>query len=73
MCLSVPAKVLSVRGSRATVTSQGWTREVDVSQVSARPGDYILVQGGIAVTVMDAGAAQEMLEAWEDVGGSIGA
>jgi hydrogenase maturation factor len=46
---------------------------VDVSQVSARPGDYILVQGGIAVTVMDAEAAREMLEAWEDVGGSIGA
>ena len=59
-----------MQGNRATVTSQGWTREVDVSQVSARPGDYILVQGGIAVIVMDPESAREMVEAWEDVGGS---
>ncbi len=71
MCLSVPAKVVSVHGSRATVTSGGWTRDVDVSHVSARPGDYVLVQGGVAVSVMDAGAAREMLEAWEEVGGAI--
>ena len=71
MCLSVPAKVVSVHGSRATVTSRGWTRDVDVSHISARPGDYVLVQGGIAVSVMDAETAREMLEAWEDVGGAI--
>ncbi len=70
MCLSVPAKVVSLHGRRATVTSQGWTRDVDVSHVSARAGDYVLVQGGIAVSVMDAQAAREMLEAWEEIGGA---
>ena len=71
MCLSVPAKVVSVRGSRATVTSRGGAREVDVTHVSAHRGDYVLVQGGIAVAVIDPESAREMLEAWEDVGGSI--
>lgn len=70
MCLAVPAKVVSIRGSRATVSSQGWTREVDVAHVSARPGDYVLVQGGIAMTVLDAEAARDILDAWEEVGGS---
>lgn len=67
MCLSVPAKVLEVRGDRAVVTSRGWTREVDASHVKARPGGYLLVQGGVAMMTIDAREAEEILAAWDEV------
>lgn len=70
MCLSVPAKVLEARGDRALVTSRGWTREVDMSHVSAAPGDYVLVQGGVAMIVLDPEAANEIESAWAEVEGA---
>ncbi|OGS64271.1 MAG: hypothetical protein A3K59_02275 [Euryarchaeota archaeon RBG_19FT_COMBO_69_17] len=67
MCLSVPAKVLEVRGDRAVVTSRGWTREVDASHVDALVGGYLLVQGGVAMMAIDAREAEEILAAWDEV------
>ena len=67
MCLTVPARVLESRGARSLVTSREWTREVDTSQVSAKPGDYVLVQGGIAMVVLDAREAEEIEQAWAEV------
>ncbi len=67
MCLTVPAKVLEVRGTRAVVTSRGWTREVDASHVRVAPDDYLLVQGGVAMMTIDRKEAEEILAAWDDV------
>ncbi len=67
MCLSVPAKVLEVRGHKALVSSRGWTREVDASHVKARVGEYLLVQGGVAMMIIDRKEAQDILEAWDEV------
>ena len=67
MCLSVPAKVLEIRGKKATVTSRGWTREVDASHVKAKVGGYLLVQGGVAMMTIDGKEAQEILKAWDEV------
>lgn len=67
MCLTVPAKVLEVRGKRAVVTSRGWTREVDASHVKVRVGDYLLVQGSVAMMTIDRKEAEEILAAWDEV------
>lgn len=67
MCLTVPAKVLEVRGGRALVTSRNGTREVDVSHVQVRAGDYLLVQAGVAMMVLDAKEAEETLQALDEV------
>ncbi len=67
MCLAVPAKVLEVRGHKARVDFGGTTREVDVSLVDARPGQYVLVHAGFAIQVLDEREAREMLRAWEEV------
>jgi hydrogenase assembly chaperone HypC/HupF len=67
MCLSVPAKVIDVGGGRALVTSRGWTREVDASQLPVLPGDFVLVQGGVAMIRLAADEAKEMLDAWEEL------
>lgn len=68
MCLTVPAKVVEARGERALVTSRGWTREVDTSHVRVVAGDYVLVQGGVAMMVVDRREAEETLAAWEEIG-----
>ncbi|HKZ90303.1 MAG TPA: HypC/HybG/HupF family hydrogenase formation chaperone [Thermoplasmata archaeon] len=67
MCLTVPAEVLEVHGTRATVSSRGWTRVVDTRQVPVRPGDFVLVLGGVALMQVDRDAAEDMLAAWDEV------
>jgi hydrogenase assembly chaperone HypC/HupF len=67
MCLTVPAKVLEVHGAKAVVTSRGWTREVDTSHIKTRVGEFLLVQGGVAMMKIDRKEAEEILEAWDEV------
>lgn len=67
MCLTVPAKVLEVHGTKAVVMSRGWTREVDASHVRLRAGQYLLVQAGVAMMVLDAKEAEETLAALDEV------
>ena len=67
MCLSVPAKVLEVRGEKALVRSRGWTREVATPGIRCSPGEYLLVQGGMALGVISTGDAEEMLRAHEEL------
>lgn len=70
MCLTVPSKVLEMRGDRAVVTSRGWTREIDARQVTVRPGDFVVVVGGVAIMSLDPREAKDMLAAWDEVEGA---
>ncbi len=67
MCLTVPAKVLEIRGKKALVSSRGWTREVDASQLTARVGEYLLVQGGVAMMTIDRKEAEDILQTWDEI------
>jgi hydrogenase assembly chaperone HypC/HupF len=67
MCLSVPGRVLQVRGRRAEVSSGGWIHEVDVSHIEVGEGDYVLVHGGVALMVLNAEEAEEALAGWKAV------
>ncbi len=66
MCLSIPAKVLAVRGNRAVVESRGGTREADATLVTPAVGDWVLVQTGVIVQVLSEEEALETLRAWEE-------
>lgn len=70
MCLGVPARVLRVDGARATVESRGWTREADARYVRPRPGDFVAVEHGIVVAVLDPDEARETLRAWTETLGA---
>jgi hydrogenase expression/formation protein HypC len=67
MCLTVPALVLEVRGKKALVKSRGRAREVDASFVTPAVGDYVLLQAGVVLQVLDEAEAQEALRAWEEI------
>jgi hydrogenase assembly chaperone HypC/HupF len=70
VCLTIPMKVLEIRGDRASVEAAGRRRDVDVSHVAAREGGYVLVLGGVAVAVLEPEDATRILSAWDDVGGT---
>lgn len=68
MCLAIPAKVLSISGVNAKVDFGGNTiREVDVSLVNVKVGDYVLVHAGYAIQVLSKEDAEETLKLWREV------
>jgi len=46
MCLAVPAKILEINGDLAKVDFGGVTREINVTLVNVKIGDYVLVHAG---------------------------
>jgi hydrogenase expression/formation protein HypC len=68
MCLAIPAKVLSLREAKAQVDfGEGVLREVNVTLVDAKEGDYVLVHAGYAIQVLDKKEAQETLNLWNEI------
>ena len=68
MCLAIPAKVISLNADKARVDfGEGVLREVNVSLVSARIGDYVLVHAGYAIQVLDEKEALETLRLWNEI------
>ena len=67
MCLAIPGKVLDVQGDdpllrSARVSFAGVIKEVSLSCApEAKPGDYVLVHVGVAISVVDPQEAEETL------------
>jgi hydrogenase expression/formation protein HypC len=63
MCLAIPALVKTVEGEQAVVDIEGVTREVSLALTpEARPGDYVLLHTGYAISVIDEAEARETLD-----------
>jgi hydrogenase expression/formation protein HypC len=68
MCLAIPARVISVVGDRAEVDfGEGVLREVNVTLVDPKIGEYVLVHAGYAIQKMDEKEALETLSLWNEV------
>lgn len=68
MCLAIPAKIVKVHGERAEADfGEGVLREVNITLVKARIGDYVLVHAGYAIQVLDEEEAKETLRLWNDI------
>ena len=68
MCLAIPAKVVEVRGETAKMDfGAGTIREINVSLVDARIGEYVIVHAGYAIEVLDRKAAEETLALWNEI------
>ncbi len=53
MCLAIPGKIISKKGDWAKVDFNGLLKEVNVSLVEAKKGDYVIVHAGFAIEVLD--------------------
>jgi hydrogenase expression/formation protein HypC len=68
MCLAIPAKVVSLKDYKAQVDfGEGVLREVDVSLVDVKVGDYVLVHAGYAIQVLSEKEAYETLTLWSEI------
>ena len=62
MCISLPAKICSIRGRAAEVETYEVRRTVLLHVESARPGDWVIVHSGIAVAIISTEEANETFE-----------
>jgi len=68
MCLAIPAKVIEINGDMAKVDfGAGTMREVNVSLVDAKIGEYVIVHAGYAIETLDQKAAEETLALWNEI------
>ena len=68
MCQAVPSEVKELHGNTAKVDfGGGLMRDVDVTLVEAKVGDYVLVHAGYAIQILDKEEALETLRLWEEI------
>jgi hydrogenase expression/formation protein HypC len=68
MCLAIPAKVIEIHGDTAKVDfGAGTMRDVNVSLVEAKVGEYVIVHAGYAIEVLDQKEAEETLSLWNEI------
>jgi hydrogenase expression/formation protein HypC len=67
MCLAVPGQVVSVEGHQANVDFGGVLRNVNVSLVDAKVGEWVVVHAGFAIEKMDEEEARETLQMWAEM------
>jgi hydrogenase expression/formation protein HypC len=65
MCVGVPAEVIEIDGIAALVDVMGSRIKVGILFVpEVRPGDYVIVHAGQALSILDAQAAEASMEEW---------
>ena len=66
MCLAVPGKVIEIQGDKAKIDYGGVIRDANISLVPAKVGDYVVVQAGFAIEIMDEEEAKQVIELWDE-------
>jgi hydrogenase expression/formation protein HypC len=68
MCLAIPGRITSIDGSMAYVDfGDGTKREVNISLVDVKIGQYVIVHAGFAIEILDEEAAKETLKLWDEI------
>jgi hydrogenase expression/formation protein HypC len=69
MCLAVPAKITRLeRSGQGTVDYMGSEVKANFSLVpKARPGDWVIIHAGFAISVMDENEARETLQLFKEM------
>jgi hydrogenase expression/formation protein HypC len=62
MCLTVPAKVISLEKDKATVDFVGKKQKIDIQLVKVKIGDYVIVSNGFAIKKVATKEAKEILK-----------
>jgi hydrogenase expression/formation protein HypC len=72
MCLSIPAKIVSIDGNMAEVSAGGTIFTAGLHMIeNARVGDYILLHAGFAIQKVNEKEAEETLRLFEEMNNSL--
>lgn len=72
MCLSIPAKIVSIDGSMAEVSAGGAIFQAGLQMIDdAKVGDYILLHAGFAIQKISEKDAVETLRLFEEMNNSL--
>ena len=71
MCLAIPALIKTINGTQAVADIEGVTREISLELTpEAKPGDYVLLHTGYAISNIDAEEAEETLKLLREMANS---
>jgi hydrogenase expression/formation protein HypC len=72
MCLSIPARIISIDGTMAEVDAGGAIFKAGLHIIeNAKVGDYILLHAGFAIQIISAKDAAETLRILEEMNNSL--
>lgn len=60
MCLAIPGKILKIKKQFAEVDFQGVQKEINISLVDVKIGEYVMVHAGFAIEKMDKNYVDEL-------------
>ncbi len=68
MCIAIPSRVAKVDGNIAKVDLRDGTfTDINVSLVDVKEGEYVIIQNGFAIEVLNEDEAQESLQIWQKI------
>jgi hydrogenase expression/formation protein HypC len=67
MCVAVPGRVISVKGSKAIVDFAGNRIEAEAGLVKVRPGDPVLVHAGCILQVLQEEESDILKDLYEEL------
>lgn len=62
MCLTIPAKVVSIEKNKATVDFVGKKQKADTQLVKVKVGDYVMVSNGFVIKKIEPKEAEEIFK-----------
>lgn len=65
ICLAIPGKIVAINGQQAVVDFDGVRKEINVSLVSVKVGEYVIVHAGFAIEKLNQKEAFEIIDAYE--------
>ena len=67
MCLAIPMKIVERDGDSGIVETSGVKKNVFLSLVDAKIGDYVLVHAGVAIGKVEEKEAEETMAMLEEL------
>ena len=72
MCLSIPARIISIKESMAEVSAGGTIFKAGLHLIeNVKVGDYILLHAGFAIQKISESEAEETIRLFEEINNSL--
>lgn len=67
MCLAIPGKIIEIKEDMATVDYETQKRQINITLVEVKVGDYIIANAGFAIRKMDAEEAEKSIALFKEM------